>query len=73
MEESQQIPWKRILVEATTIVVSILLAFAIDAGWQNRTEGIVETQYLEALREDILSSLNFSMKMKLHSGGKWDT
>ena len=57
MKESQDIPWKRIIVEATAIVASILLAFAIDAWWQSRTERIVETQYLQALREDLHRSL----------------
>jgi hypothetical protein len=58
MTDPQDIPWKRILVEATAIVASILLAFAIDAWWQDRTERIVEVQYLEALREDLLTSLD---------------
>jgi hypothetical protein len=58
MKESQEIPWKRIIVEATAIVASILVAFAIDAWWQNRTERIIEVQHLQALQEDLLSSLN---------------
>ena len=57
MTESQEIPWKRIIVEATAIVASILIAFAIDAWWQTRTERIIEVQYLQALQEDLLSSL----------------
>ena len=57
MKESQEIPWKRIIVEATAIVASILIAFAIDAWWQNRTERIIEVQYLQALQQDLLSSL----------------
>lgn len=57
MKISQEIPWKRIFVEAAAIVASILIAFAIDAWWQDRTERIVEVQYLQALREDLLSSL----------------
>ncbi len=57
MKESQEIPWKRIFVEATAIVASILLAFAIDAWWQNRTDRIVEAQYLQAMRADLLRSL----------------
>ena len=57
MKDPQEIPWKRIVVEATAIVASILLAFAIDAWWQDRTERKIEDQYLHALREDILSSL----------------
>ncbi len=59
MKESQEIHWKRIIVEATAIVASILIAFAIDAWWQNRTERIIEVQYLQALQEDLLSSLEF--------------
>ena len=58
MTDPQDIPLKRILVEATAIVASILLAFAIDAWWQDRTERIVEVQYLQALREDLLTSLD---------------
>jgi hypothetical protein len=33
---NQSIPWKRLSVEAVAIVASILLAFAIDAWWNNR-------------------------------------
>ena len=57
MNQPQEIPWKRILVEATAIVASILLAFAIDAWWQDRAERFVELQYLEAMREDLVHSL----------------
>lgn len=32
--DSKEIPWKRIGIEATAIVASILLAFAIDAWWE---------------------------------------
>jgi hypothetical protein len=35
---AQKIPWKRLAVEAVAIVASILLAFAIDAWWQRRSE-----------------------------------
>lgn len=34
----RQIPWLRIFAEGTAIVISILLAFAIDAWWQRRAE-----------------------------------
>ena len=36
MAEPQTIPWMRISVEAVAIVASILLAFAIDANWEDR-------------------------------------
>ncbi len=57
MTETQNIPWKRTAVEAAAIVASILLAFAIDAWWQNRTDRLVEAQYLQAMRADLLRSL----------------
>ena len=38
MKEPQNIQWKRIAVEAAAIVGSILLAFWIDASWQNRQD-----------------------------------
>lgn len=44
-------------VEATAIVAIILLAFASDAWRQDRTERIVEIRYLQALREDLRTSL----------------
>ncbi len=59
MSETQNIPWKRIAVEAVAIVGSILLAFAIDAWWQNRTERIIEINYLQALQDDLIRSLDY--------------
>ncbi len=38
MTSSRTIPWPRILAEGGAIVVSILLAFAIDAWWQERSD-----------------------------------
>jgi hypothetical protein len=49
MNKSQEIPWKRIAVEATAIVASILLAFAIDAWWDDRQERFEEKEVLESL------------------------
>ena len=34
MTDSKDLPWKRISVEAAAIVASIMLAFAIDASWE---------------------------------------
>ena len=57
MNETQSIPWKRLSVEAAAIVVSILLAFAIDAWWDDRNERIegaeILGQFLVTLDEDI--------------------
>ncbi|MEM9300879.1 MAG: hypothetical protein AAGE01_02140 [Pseudomonadota bacterium] len=46
------IPWRRLLVEGGTIVVSILLAFAIDAGWEARNERQEERDLLASLTAD---------------------
>ena len=49
MIETQKIPWKRLAVEAAAIVASILLAFAIDAWWDERQERAEEREVLESL------------------------
>lgn len=36
MPNSNEIPWKRLAAEAAAIIVSILLAFSIDAWWEQR-------------------------------------
>jgi hypothetical protein len=36
MREQRVFNWKRLLVESSAIVASILMAFAIDAWWENR-------------------------------------
>ncbi len=42
MAESRIIPWITITVEAVAIVLSILMAFAIDAWWVEKKENDVE-------------------------------
>jgi hypothetical protein len=49
---SDRIPWKRFAVEAVAIVVSILLAFAIDAWWDDRKERVLEQEMLHDLRAE---------------------
>ena len=56
MTESRSIHWKRIAVEAAAIVISILLAFAIDAWWAEKKEREVEHRTLQALRSDLMAS-----------------
>ena len=52
-----QIPWNRLLAEAAAIVASILLAFGIDAWWQERSEKIRTEQLLSALETEWSSEL----------------
>ena len=52
MTESQNIPWKRISVEAAAIVASILLAFAIEALWEARQANKQRLDHVTALDRD---------------------
>jgi hypothetical protein len=58
MTDAQEIPWKRLSVEAAAIVASILLAFAIDAWWEERLERDSERRYLESLLADVRTDVN---------------
>ncbi len=57
MTETQNIPWARLAVEATAIVASILLAFAIDAWWSDREIDQWQTAQLRALRDEFSANL----------------
>jgi len=50
---TRSIPWPRILAEGFAIVVSILLAFGIQAWWEGRQERALELKYVERLRADL--------------------
>ena len=56
MAESRIIPWITITVEAVAIVLSILMAFAIDAWWAEKKENDVEQVALLALSSDFMAS-----------------
>jgi hypothetical protein len=49
---------RKLLAEGTVIVVSILLAFAIDALWDERKERIEETEILAALEKEFQTNLS---------------
>ncbi len=55
MVGNEKLPWKRLTVEAAAIVGSILLAFAIDAWWEERQTRFEEQQILQGLREEFVS------------------
>ena len=52
MTESQIIQWKRLSIEAVTIVASILFAFAIDAWWDEYKERQYEQETLLGLESE---------------------
>lgn len=46
------LPWRRMLLESTAIILSILLAFSIDAGWDEFQERKQERAFLGSLQSD---------------------
>jgi len=54
MSEAKKVPWKRLTVEAAAIVISILLAFAIDAWWEDRGDQKSEQWLLQRLKADFV-------------------
>ena len=56
MTETQKIEWKRVGIEATAIVASILLAFSIQAWWDNLQAREAEQIALLSLLDDFESS-----------------
>ena len=58
MANTRQIPWRRILLEGAVIVVSILLAFSIDAWWSNRIEQQREREQLVSMLAEFKASLS---------------
>ena len=55
---TRQIPWARIFAEGFAIVVSILLAFGIQAWWDARQERVAEAEYLAAIHDEIERNLS---------------
>ena len=54
MSNSQTIPWKRLTAEAAAIVMSILLAFWIDAWWDERKDELEEQEILIGLEVEFV-------------------
>lgn len=59
MTEPQKISWKRISVEGATIVASILLAFAIDAWWDEFRDREDAKIILTSLHEELVEVAEF--------------
>lgn len=53
MNTDQNIPWPRIAVEGVAIIASILLAFWIDAWWDDRQQHDAEQVVLQTLLDDL--------------------
>lgn len=57
MLRNREIAWQRIAAEGVAIVISILLAFSIQAWWENRTERINELEVLTALQVELKQNI----------------
>lgn len=53
----QPIPYRRVVVEGLVIIVSILLAFGIEAWWGERQERIQRGALMEDLESEIVSNV----------------
>ncbi len=54
---SVKLAWKRLIAESVAIVASILLAFALDASWDNHTARREETEELRRLEAEIKANV----------------
>ncbi len=59
MSDDRTIPWGQIVIEAVAIVVSILLAFWIDAWWDERQEREDAKVVLSSLRDELTEVSEF--------------
>ena len=50
--DNTALPWRRMVMESVAIILSILLAFAIDAGWDELKERNQEEAFLVSLLSD---------------------
>ena len=57
--------WRHPLLEGLAVLVGILIAFGIDAWWQERSERVTEQAYLEALNSELQDARAF---FTAHSG-----
>jgi hypothetical protein len=57
MKNTRDIPWIRLFSEATAIVVSILLAFSIEAWWEGRQLAEEEQSALLQLRSEFIRNV----------------
>jgi hypothetical protein len=56
MPDTTKIQWKRVLPEGVAIIVSILLAFWIDAWWDSQVERQDLGEFLLSFREELIES-----------------
>jgi hypothetical protein len=70
MSATRSISWKRIVAEGAAIVVSILLAFAIDAWWTDKRERDEVLETLAIVHSDFRRSLENLESRQVRSAAK---
>jgi len=64
-----QIPWLRVFVEGVVIVGSILLAFGLQAWWDESRERVEEQQILQGLQEEFRQHQAYvSRRLEINEG-----
>jgi len=58
MTKFQQIPWPRIFAEGAAIIVSILLAFWIQAWWEGLQRQEDERVFLRSMLDDLRRAIS---------------
>ena len=53
MTETDKTAWRRVLIEAAAIVGSILLAFAIDAWWEDRQARLLANSHILSVAQEL--------------------
>src|SRR5262245_9529101 len=51
-----QVPWRGALVEGFAVLAGVLMAFAIDAWWDSRSDRVREAQYVAAIKAELLGN-----------------
>jgi len=57
LAKNSKIEWERLGIEAAAIVASILLAFWIDAWWEDKQDRELESKHLSRLRVELVANM----------------
>jgi len=73
MRAKNNIPWKRLLAEGAAIVASILLAFWIQASWDERQERSAERVVLQSLLDDLADKKEILVRQRIGHAAKLES
>jgi hypothetical protein len=63
---SQVLDWKYVVAETTIVAIGVAMALSVDAWWEDRTDRVTESAYLQGLREDF-STTNLDLNGEIES------